>query len=242
MIIIPMLGRSIRFFNAGYTEPKYQLALGNESVFSLSVKSFKNYFRSEPFLFLVRRDYESRQFVAAEVNRLGLLDYRIVEFSVETRGEADSVAIGVASYHDKLPILIFNIDTIRNNFVYPETQERGDGFLEVFEGVGNAWSFVEPGVGTTVIRTSEKDRISSLCSNGLYFFTCLSDFREAFENFLHSDQQALSEIYVAPLYNYLINSGRDIRFRLVDSSNIDHCGIPADYERLKLRYNSRPVD
>ena len=40
MIIIPMLGRSSRFFNVGYDKPKYELPLGDETVFSSSVRSF----------------------------------------------------------------------------------------------------------------------------------------------------------------------------------------------------------
>ena len=39
MIVIPMLGKSSRFFDAGYERPKYQLPLGDGTVFSESVKS-----------------------------------------------------------------------------------------------------------------------------------------------------------------------------------------------------------
>lgn len=242
MIIIPMLGKSSRFFNAGYAKPKYQLPLADETVFSLSVRSFENYFDSEPFLFLVRKDYEARRFVAAESNRLGIKDCRIIEFSHETRGQADSVALGLRNYHDEVPILIFNIDTIRHNFVYPVPKDIGDGFLEVFKGEGEGWSFIEPGEGTSVVRTTEKDRISDLCSNGLYFFSRAADFREAFDAYLSSGQHVLGELYVAPLYNYLIQHGRDIHYQLVDSPLIDHCGIPEDYERLRLRhYDKGPL-
>ncbi len=235
MIVIPMLGKSSRFFSAGYTRPKYQLPLAGGTVFSSSVQSFQRYFDAEPFLFLVRQDYEARHFVAAEATRLGIKDFRVVEFSNETRGQADSVALGISDYHNDVSILIFNIDTIRHNFVYPETNDIGDGFLEVFKGEGDGWSFVEPGPGTTVLRTTEKERISDLCSNGLYFFARIADFREAFRHYVSSGQQVLGELYVAPLYNYLIKQGRNINFQVVDSSLIDHCGVPADYEKLKLR-------
>ena len=235
MIIIPMLGKSSRFFSAGYVRPKYQLPLGDGTVFSYSVQSFQKYFDSEPFLFLVRQDYEARSFVSNEASRLGIKDYRIVEFSHETRGQADSVALGISDYHDNVPILIFNIDTIRHNFIYPDAEKMGDGFLEVFKGDGDGWSFIEPGIGTAVLRTTEKERISDLCSDGLYFFARIADFREAFDHYVSSGQHVLGELYVAPLYNYLIKRGRSIHFQLVDSSLIDHCGLPKDYEKLKLR-------
>lgn len=234
MIVIPMLGKSSRFFSVGYTRPKYQLPLSDGTVFSSSVKSFEKYFDSEPFLFLVRQDYQARSFVAAEAIRLGIKDYRIVEFAHETRGQADSVALGISDYHDSVPILIFNIDTIRHNFIYPDAKNMGDGFLEVFKGNGDGWSFVQPGAGTNVLMTTEKERISDLCSNGLYYFARIADFREAFNHCISTGQHVLGELYVAPLYNYLIKQGRDIHFQLVDSSLVDHCGIPADYEKLKL--------
>lgn len=238
MIVIPMLGKSSRFFSAGYAKPKYQLPLDTGTVFSSSVQSFEKYFDSDPFLFLVRNDYEARGFVADEATRLGIKDFRIVEISHETRGQADSVALGIADYHDDVPILIFNIDTIRHNFFYPDAQDKGDGFLEVFKGEGDGWSFIEPGAGTTVLRTTEKERISDLCSNGLYFFARIADFREAFNDYVSSGQHVLGELYIAPLYNYLIKQGRNIHFRLVDSTLIDHCGVPTDYEKLKLgRFN-----
>lgn len=237
MIIIPMLGKSSRFFKAGYTKPKFQLLLGNESVFSLSVRSFEKYFESEPFLFLVRSDFNSRNFVSNELNRIGIKDFRIIEVDHETRGQAESVMIGLKDYYDDLPILIFNIDTLRHKFSYPESEAIGDGFLEVFIAEGDGWSFVEPGIGSSVVRTTEKNRISNYCSNGLYFFSRAADFREAFEACQKSNHDVLGEMYIAPLYNYLIERGHDIRFHLIDASLIDHCGIPEDYERMKIRYS-----
>ena len=41
-IIIPMAGESSRFFNAGYTVPKYMLPLGSETVFDKAIKSLAN--------------------------------------------------------------------------------------------------------------------------------------------------------------------------------------------------------
>ncbi len=235
MIVIPMLGKSSRFFSAGYTQPKYQLPLAGETVFSHSVKSFSKYFDSEHFLFLVRNEYDARHFVAAEATRLDIKDFRIVEFSHETRGQAESVALGTGDYHDRVPLLIFNIDTIRHNFIYPDAKNMGDGFLEVFNGEGSNWSFIEPGSENDVLMTTEKERISDLCSNGLYFFSRAGDFREAFQNYVSSGQNILGEIYIAPLYNYLVKHGRSIKFQLIDPNLIDHCGTPADYEKLKLR-------
>ena len=228
-----MLGRSSRFFEAGYTLPKYQLPLGNETVFAKSVRTFEEQFSDTPFLFLIRSDHNALEFVTSEITRLGIKDFRIKEFNYETRGQAESVAIGVAEYDAKIPLLIFNIDTIRLNFVPPKQEQYQDGYLEVFKAEGDGWSFVEPGTDGKVIRTTEKNRISNLCSNGLYAFSKCGDFREAYADFLKTQELVNGEIYIAPLYNYLINKGLDIRYVVVGAESILHCGVPKDYEDLR---------
>lgn len=235
MIVIPMLGRSSRFFNAGYEAPKYMLPLGCETVFSRSVKSFEHYFQEIPFLFLVRKDHDAMNFVSQEIAKMGIRDFRIIEFSSETRGQAESVYIGVSDYAENTPLLVFNIDTIRLNYTMPSATSLGDGFLEVFKGQGDGWSFIEPGYENSVIRTTEKVRISDLCSNGMYYFRELQQFRNAFSNYVSQESAVNGEIYIAPLYNYLIRSGLDIKYRIVFSGDILHCGLPEDYELLKLR-------
>lgn len=233
MIVIPMLGRSSRFSKAGYTLPKYQLELHGETVFSHSVRSFELQFKTTPFLFLVRNDHNARAFVAEKVTELGITDFRIIEFQEETRGQAESVLLGVRDYAGENPMVIFNIDTIRRGFSWPDATEFGDGFLEVFRGEGEGWSFVEPGEGNRVVRTTEKDRISDLCSNGIYGFARIEHFRSAYNYYLDSGTLVNGELYIAPLYNQLISQGLDIRYRLLESDVTEHCGVPADYERLR---------
>ena len=130
--------------------------------------------------------------------------------------------------------MIFNIDTIRENFIWPKSFE--DGFLEVFESEGENWSFVEPLDKSYVGRTTEKVRISNLCSNGMYGFSSISLFKDAFEN---SSKDNFGELYIAPLYNYLIEGGYKINYRLVSNKEIFHCGSPIDYEQTNEIFSSR---
>jgi len=239
VIVIPMLGKSSRFFEAGYSLPKYQLPLGDETVFAKSVRTFESFFESTPFLFLIRSDYGAKNFIADEIVRLGIKDFRIIEFSYDTKGQAESVALGIEDYANKVPLTIFNIDTICLNYRMPEKSISGDGLLDVFESEGEAWSFVEPAIlDNKVIRTAEKDRISGLCSNGLYFFKKCEYFRYAYESYVKSGTLVNGEIYIAPLYNHLIEQGYDIRYRVVEKNNIIHCGVPSEYENIKIQYSN----
>jgi dTDP-glucose pyrophosphorylase len=235
MIIIPMLGKSSRFKEMGYSLPKYELNLGESNVFLESIKSFKNQFNKEHFLFLTRKDYNGKKFVEKEIKKLNVKEYKIIEFDKETKGQAESVYLGIKEYSKYTPLIIFNIDTIRKNFEYPNLDDCS-GFLEVFDGVGDSWSFIKPGINGNVIETVEKKRISNLCSNGLYWFKYKYLYDEAFIEANERKQVLNGEYYVAPLYNYLIKNKHKIKYIQVENKLILNCGVPKDYEIIRDLY------
>lgn len=228
-----MLGRSSRFFKAGYTVPKYKLPLWQGTVFSYCVKTFEKYFQTDTFIFLVRQDYEAINFVAEAAAAIGIKDFRVKQIDFETAGQAESVYLGVKDMDENAELIIFNIDTIRTGFTKPEKLDFGDGFLEVFEADGDAWSFVET-IGDTnrVSRTTEKDRISNKCSNGLYGFKSVGAFKKAYNSYRNMGNTVNGEVYIAPIYNLMLADGADIRAILVPSDEVLNCGVPEDYERL----------
>ncbi len=237
MIVISMAGMSSRFFDAGYTEPKYQLRAFDESLFAHSIRSFERYFEDTRFLFITLRQYSAAEFVRAECRRLGIADAEIVVLEKLTRGQAETVQKGLATagVRDE-PITIFNIDTAEPGFVQPGFVNECDGYLDVFIGTGDNWSFAKPAADGSdrVIETAEKNPISNLCSTGLYHFASSDDFLAAYQAQLEGGLEGLArgEIYVAPLYNFLIASGKDIRYRILERDDVVFFGTPAEYEAL----------
>lgn len=232
MIIIPMVGKSSRFFSAGYKDPKYKLNIKGQSVFSLAVQSFSQYFDSEDFLFVIRQDYSAYEFVESELKSLGVKNYSIKVLDKDTRGQAESVYLGSVDVDGSEPIYIFNIDTFRYGFTKPEIIDHCDGYLEVFRGEGEHWSFIEVNSTGKVLRTTEKERISDLCSDGLYYFRRKSDFDRAYISAEASDLSVKGEYYIAPLYNQLIQEGLLIGYDLIEINEIGFCGTPNEYESL----------
>lgn len=234
-----MAGLSKRFTDAGFTLPKYMLYVGLQSVFNLTVSSFKNYFRSTKFIFIARDVFETKYFIEEECKLLGIENFEIVILEKNTKGQAETVYLGLNAV--KLPaiesILIFNIDTIRKGYKFPVQLEDCDGYLEVFEGSGKNWSYAEPfnTCSSKVKRTAEKEEISNLCSSGLYYFKRSIDFCRVFEQ---SILDISSELYIAPLYNYLIKEGKEIHYNMVDRNKVIFTGIPTEYlELLKKEIN-----
>ncbi len=232
MVLITMAGLSSRFRKAGYDKPKYALLYKNRTIFEWAVCSFERYFHSEPFLFIVRPDGFARNFVQNSVQALNIKNYSIFELTDDTRGQAETAYKALQAYKVDFPVLIFNVDTIIHDYVKPVFIEECDGYLEVFEGEGEHWSFVKPGENLKVLETREKERISNLCSDGLYYFRSQLDFKRIFEECLLNNEMVRGEYYIAPLYNKLIKEGKNVKYDMIDPHNISFCGTPEEYEAL----------
>lgn len=240
MIVFPMAGLSRRFSEAGYSVPKYMLEAHGRSVFSHAVGSFSNYFDHLPFLFILRDVARTADFVRAECRALGISDFEVVVLDEPTTGQAETVALGLqhAGAANSEPLTIFNIDTFRPGFRFPDSFDLSkiDGYLEVFRGEGANWSYVrplEPG-SDRVAATTEKVPISDLCCTGLYHFGSIKMFLDTYAEFRVSAlKTGLKETYVAPMYNLLLSDGRDIRYTLIRNDEVIFCGIPDEYEKFK---------
>lgn len=240
MIVIPMAGMSSRFAKAGYTVPKYMLQAHGRSLFAHAVGSFAAFVRTTPFLFIARDIQGTRDFIGKEVAALGIDQSTIVILPDPTSGQAETVAMGLshAGIDQLTPITVFNIDTFRPGFHYPKTFsiEDVDGYLEVFRGDGSNWSYVRPDLASIgrVAETTEKIPVSDLCCTGLYHFRAASLFSEAYEEFVRigPEEFGLKELYIAPMYNFLINRGLDIRYAEIARDEVIFCGVPDEYNEF----------
>lgn len=253
MIVLPMAGLSSRFFKAGYALPKYMLDLHGASVFAHALGSFAGLFGRERFLVICRDLHGTPDFVRRECAALGLpaTDLDLVTLEAPTMGQAETVALGLraAKPDEGAPVTIFNIDTFRPGFRFPEAFNVGavDGYLEVFRGEGDHWSFVRPeerpAAPFRVAEVTEKVRISDLCSDGLYHFREVRTFLDLYAGIAAKDPAELQggERYIAPLYNAAIAAGADVRYATIGLDEVRFCGTPAEYDVLRARPPFLPV-
>ena len=238
MFVIPMAGESRRFREAGFAQPKFRLDAHGAPVFDHAVNSFAAYFHSDTFLFVLR-DAEAEAFVRARCAALGIVHALFVRLHRATVGQAETVLLGLdlAGIGDDESIAIFNIDTFRPGYRKPPhvSDPYCAGYLEVFRGAGEGWSFVatEPFRAGRVAEVAEKKPISNLCCTGLYHFRRAGDFRWAYRNPAPPKSEAeRRERYVAPLYNPLIACGFAIGLQMIDRSEVIFCGTPEDYAQV----------
>lgn len=243
MIVIPMAGRSSRFFDAGYNEPKYMLKAHGRSLFNHSVKSFEKYFALERFIFITNAEFNASSFVAVECVSLGIVDYVIVELEEPTRGQAETVYLGLSKNNLTVDehLVIFNIDTIRPglDLVAIRDHKSSSGYLETFIGSGANWSNILPKDTRvqTVALVAEKQEISKYCCTGLYVWKSYIEFIRVFEKLRDQNISIGSEeneLYVAPMYNVLIAEGQEVHYTIVDVHDVVFAGVPAEYEDFKV--------
>lgn len=239
MICIPMAGMSSRFSKAGYQLPKYMLPIGEENVFSKCIKSFKNYFETELFVFIVRDIHDTPSWVSEQVKLLGIERWVVLTLDTETDGQADTVRLGLKQLKemqqiDNDELTIFNIDTFRPNLTFHKIIKDTVGVLEVFLGSGDQWSFVKPKRNNCdeVKETAEKQRISPFCSTGLYYFNSANTFLSALEKYEKDYDWINGELYIAPIYNVLIEEDKKVRYYIIDNNDVIFCGTPQEYEIL----------
>jgi hypothetical protein len=234
LIVIPMAGLSHRFQHEGFTIPKYMLYAGNRSLFNISVSSFSKYFETCSFLFIARDVFDTELFINIEAKNLGIKNFKVEILDKPTKGQAETVYIGLkrAGVDSSEGITIFNIDTFRKGFQFSSKAAFWDGYLEVFPGEGTKWSYArtENENSSKVVETTEKIPISPHCSTGLYYFRNFGLFEEAYNSDSCVDSSGSSkELYIAPMYNNLIDKGYDIHIDKIDFNEVEFCGVPEDY-------------
>jgi len=237
MIVIPMAGASRRFYLAGYDTPKYRLMLDGRSLFDHAVASFQAYCETEPCLFILRDDGDAPAFVESRIKALGIRHGTLVALGAPTSGQATTVILGLDSLGCPAdePITVFNIDTFRPGFRYPEADwfAHSDGYLEVIRASDPGLSSVRPDPATReprVLETAEKKVISDLAGTGLYHFRRADDFHAAYAK--ERDRPSAGELYIAPIYNHLIAAGKRVHFRLLEPHEHVSCGTPQQYQAL----------
>ncbi len=229
MIVFPMCGESKRFKVKGYKTPKFLLKLRNKSIFYHVVYGFRKYINKDLFVFIINNK-SYKKFLLHEFRKLELTRYKIITLKNKTNGQAETVYKGIKDIKTNKGIYIFNIDTILKKFIKKKTNAHG--YWEVFNGKGNNWSFIKLKNNKAVL-TSEKKRISNLCSNGLYFFKKKIFFILSYKSLIKDYKLNKNELYISNLFNYLINKKKIIKVKKVRKKNIIFCGTPAEYKNAK---------
>lgn len=243
-VVITMAGRGSRFYEAGYTEPKYEIMAHGRSLFDWSMLSLHNFLDADSkVIFVCLGENNSADYVRRRSKALGIRNIYVVELENITDGQATSAYVSREIWHPDEPLLIYNIDTYVNpRALMPDGIRIGsEGWVPCFQVPGDHWSFVELGEDGWAVNLVEKQRISNFASIGLYWFSRASRYIEAYENFFVDEKNLVGgERYIAPLYRQMIASGCKISITDLALDEVHVLGTPAELNRfLELDLNTQ---
>ena len=224
-IIITAAGNGSRFKNQGIKKEKYQIIANEKTLFYWSLISLKNFFEYE-FIFIFQKENYEEEFVLNEIKNLGIKKYNILLLNQITDGQASTAIVASDLIQDNDPILIFNIDTHVNPKSLEKNILKHDGCIITTQVPGNNWSFAKTNDDLFVEEVSEKNRISNNASIGLYYFKKWKDFKDVYFKNKEDIKKKYKEVYICPMYQYLIESGKKISIFDIAPKNFICLGTP----------------
>jgi dTDP-glucose pyrophosphorylase len=229
-IVITMAGKGSRFEKIGINKPKYKIIARGKTFFELSMLSLKDFF-NEHFIFITREEIVDVDFISQTCNDLAIKNYDIITLDEFTDGQASTVNAIAKMFDDNDSIIVYNIDT----YIKPGAINRNlindsvDGFIPVIKASGDRWSFIKVNEEFKVIDIEEKKPISNLASVGFYYFKSWSDYKNVYESYRDEIKQNYKEVYIAPMYKYLLNgNGKNFITQILNSDDVFILGTPEE--------------
>ena len=231
--LITMAGEGRRFREAGYDLPKMLIEAKGKTLLEWSIDSLPLNLCSR-LIFVAQQKHEdefqlSRKIISLYNGRVRSLHFKFIDKL--TRGQSETACLAKHLVDLSQPLLIFNIDTQFSSSSLEKNLLRKniDGVLGAFYSEEPRFSFAALNDEGFVTKTAEKEVISSNALTGLYHFTYPEDFFEAAGSAFAKNETTKGEFYIAPLYNHLVNKGRQLIVDMADEVNI--LGTP---EELKI--------
>lgn len=240
-VVITMAGRGSRFYEAGYTVPKYEIMAHGRSLFDWSMLSLQHFLTPDSrVIFVCLGENKSADYVRRQSAALGLQDVHVVELPQLTDGQATSAYVSRELWRPEAPLLIYNIDTYVNPRALKPADIRpgSDGWVPCFQVPGDHWSFVKLGEDGWATDLAEKQRISDFASIGLYWFAQAGRYVQAYDHFFSDSENLVrGERYIAPLYRQLLVEGGKISISDLALEDVHVLGTPLELDAF-LKLNS----
>lgn len=216
---MPMAGEGSRFARAGWKTPKPLIELRGVPLFQRAIGSVAIEGVEMKYSFIVRQEHIEKQHIDRLIQEI-LPEARIFSVMKTTRGAVETCLVAEPAITDEDAIVVMDCDLEFRSKRYNElvanalsvpAQEADGGALVSFESDNPRYSYAEVDSDGCVIRTAEKDPISSHALCGAYFFGSGKDFKRIAHQLLEDGTHGKAEFYVSLLYNYLLAEGKTVR-------------------------------
>lgn len=229
-----MGGLGSRFRKMGYTIPKYMIEAKGKTLFEWSLMSLEGYNKNiYQYIFIAMKDEKEdvNEFIVDKCKELGFKNFKIIFLDYLTDGQATTAMLAEKYWNPQHSLLIYNIDTYVEAGEMKSEDLRGDGFIPCFQADGDHWSFVRLDDKGKVVEIKEKQRISSYCTLGAYYFKTCQLYKELYDEYYKVPRELVNgEKYIAPLYDYLLSKGGEIYICDIAPKKVHVLGTPEELE------------
>ncbi len=215
-ILMPMGGLGERFRKAGIDTPKPLIPVLGTPMFKRALAAFDAYDGEKKYIFVVRKDTDEQYGLAAQIKEI--LPAAIIKIlDHDTGGAVETCLIAEDALDPEIPLVIMDCDI---SFDAPEyfqkireavEDDSYEGVILSFTSTDSRFSFAETNKAGLVVRTAEKEAISSHAIAGAYFFTHARNFLDAAHTLMQRQiSDAMKEYYVSLIYNILLEQNKRI--------------------------------
>ncbi len=231
-VIVTMAGAGSRFVNQGFSIPKYLIVVKGRTLFEWSMLSLRNFFDHE--FYFVLREEEFIQELKSLANSIGITKMNFILRENISRGQAETAYDVIKTLHFNEKIWIYNIDTYVKSGLHPDSLDENAGSIYVFKSNENNMSYIKYNNAGLVCDLAEKIVISEWASVGLYGFKTAELYTIAYQKtYLESNLELeSSELYIVPIYKYLLEIEGKIVAPKLSNSNVFILGTPEDVNRF----------
>ena len=233
-IVIPMAGKSSRFFEAGFTMPKYLLPLSpKEDGISMIEGAVNSLHLYGNLYFIVQREH--CMFGIDSFLKSKYPGCTVLYLERYTGGCVESVYEAAKAYiNNDAPLVISNCDQYlewnSSEFMKICNQSHVDGCVLTYFTDTEKNSYCRVDLNGRCLEFREKQVISPHSLVGVHYWKRGSDFIASAEHMLRNNVRDAGEYYVSTSYNYLIKHGKHITICPLREGEVYHSiGVPQTY-------------
>ena len=223
-IVMPMAGEGSRFAKAGWTTPKPLIELRGIPLFQRAIGSVAIDGVEMKYSFIVRQEHIDNQHIDRLIKDI-LPSARVFSVLKTTRGAVETCLVAEPAIDDEDAVVVMDCDLEFRSRRYNElvaaalavpADEADGGALVSFESDNPRYSYAQVDDEGRVLRTAEKEPISSHALCGAYFFGSGNDFKRIAHQLIDDGTHGKPEFYVSLLYNYLLAEGKVVRLATME--------------------------
>lgn len=231
-IVIPMAGAGKRFVEAGFKLPKPLIDVLGKPMICHVIEQFYCPEENRITLLVRQEHYSQEEKTFREIQEKYGAGIRMVPRLTE--GTACTVLEAYDIINTSEQLVIANSDQLVDYSMVDYLRNINsdlDGDILCFKSQDPKWSYIYY-EGTRVVGVVEKCVVSEIATVGIYYFKQGKNFVDAARQMILADDRVNREFYTAPSYNYLIKSGGNVSYTLIEESQMHGLGTPKDLEEF----------